>query len=56
MGRNDRAASQEPGAAPRLLPNGQPDQSNVLCSEAQSRQVAAAIARLGLDLAAFARR
>ena len=40
-------------AALRLLPNGQPDQSNVTCSEATSRQIAAAIAR---GLPAFARR
>ena len=39
-------------AAPRLLPNGQPDQSNVVCSEQASRQIAA-IAR---GLLAFARR
>jgi hypothetical protein len=38
---------------PRLLPNGEPDQSNVICSEETSRQIAAAIAR---NLAAFARR
>lgn len=40
-------------AAPRLLPNGKADQSNVICSEETSRQIAAAIAR---NLAAFARR
>ena len=40
-------------AAPRLLPNGQPDQSNIICSEATSRLIAAAIAR---GLPAFARR
>ena len=40
-------------AAPRLLPNGQPDHSNVICSEQASRQIAAAIAR---GLPAFARR
>lgn len=39
-------------AAPRLLPNGQPDQSNVVCSEHASRLIAAAIAR---GLPAFAR-
>ena len=32
-------------AAPRLLPNGQPDQSNIICSEQASRLIAAAIAR-----------
>lgn len=40
-------------AAPRLLPNGQPDQSNIICSEATSRLIAAAIAR---GLPAFAKR
>ena len=40
-------------AAPRLLPNGQPDQSNIICSEQASRLIAAAIAR---GLPAFARR
>jgi len=39
--------------APRLLPNGQPDQFNIICSEQASRQIAAAIAR---GLPAFARR
>jgi hypothetical protein len=43
-------------AAPRLLANGKPDQSNVICSEAQSRQITEAIGRIGLGLAAFARR
>lgn len=32
-------------APPRLLPNGQPDQSNVECSEEQSRAIMAAIVR-----------
>ena len=40
-------------AAPRLLPNGQPDQSNIICSEEASHLIAAAIAR---GLPAFARR
>lgn len=55
VGKSESVMKPKPtrSAAPRLLPNGQPDQSNIICTEATSRQIAAAIAR---GLPAFARR